>query len=234
MIKNENNTKIVTVTPEYIKKTLEFDNSNVLQINVKCPVVKITPSVDYKKAMKKINNFYDAAIKNFINYCETRLYKNAAAQFLANKTDEGKSFKPFGAVITFEVAYNKQDFLCIYLDINIYAGKGRGNSVRKAQIWRIDNGELLAPDKFIKFTRPVKQKICGYICETMEKQMEKGEEYYTKSDMPSVYKYLNAKNFYLSERGYCFFFPQNTIALFDSGIMAFEIPDKIINKTDKS
>jgi len=232
-MKNTENihTKTVEVTLEYIKKPLKFNESNVLQINIKYPDVKILSSGgDFVKAEKKINIFYDAIIKSFTEYCEKRLYKNAAAEFMAKKADETEVFKPFGAVMTFDVTYNKQDLLCVYLDINIYSGKGRGNIARKSQIWKTDKGELLSPEHFIKFNYHVKQKICGYICEIMEKKARNGEEYYIKSDMQSVYRYFNMNNFYMSENGYSFFFPQNTIASPESGILSFEIPEKVIKE----
>ena len=239
------NIKTVTVAPEYIKKTLKFNDSEVLQINVKYPGIKILPAVLYHKTEKKINDFYNAVIRNFINFCEKKLYRNSAAEFIEYKNNAGNEinninniysnnkFRPFGAVITFDVTYNKNDFMCICLDISIYAGKGRGNTARKAHIWNLNTGELLSPERFIKFNRQVKSKICGYICETMENQIKRGEEYYIKLDMPSVYRYLSMRNFYLSEsknnKEYCFFFPQNTVAPVESGIVSFDIPEKVVS-----
>ena len=126
-----------------------------------------------------------------------------------------------GAVITFETAYNNQDYLCIYLDINIYSGKGRGKIVRKAHIWKLDknNAELISPEKFIGSRRIIKNKICEYICRTMETQINNRD----------VYKYLNLKNFYPDENGYNFFFPQNTVAPFNDGIVSFAVPEKILS-----
>ena len=152
MVITKENIKTVTVAPEYIKKTLKYNDSEVLHINVKYPDIKILPAVLYHKTEKKINDFYNAIIKNFISYCERKLYRHAAAAFLAykNNVDNGDIFKPFGAVITFDVTYNKNDFLCICLDINIYAGKGRGNSVRKTHAWRLSDGCILPPGKMRK------------------------------------------------------------------------------------
>ena len=219
------NIKTAAVITEYIKKTLKFNDSEVLQINIKYPEIKIIAD---NKTEKKINDFYSSAIQNFINYCEKILYKNAALEFSKRKK-AGEEFRPFGAVVTFETTYNKHDFLCVCLDINIYAGKGRGNAVRKAHIWSCKGGELVRPEKFIKFTRPTKNKICEYIHETMINQIKNGEENYIKSDLRSVYKNLNMKNFELSETGYSFFFPQDTVAPFESGIVSFAVPEKILS-----
>ena len=134
--------------------------------------------------------------------------------------------------MTFDVSYNSGDVLCVYFDINIYSGKGRGNTVRKSHIWKPSAGELLSPGRFVKLNRQIKYKICGYISEIMEKQISSGKEYYINSDIASVYKYLDGKNFYLCEPGgngdgYSFFFPQNSVAPFNSGIVSFVVPEKI-------
>ena len=138
----------LVIPPEYIKKTLRFKDSDVLHINIKYPDIKIMPSVLYKKAGVKINGFYLSAVKKFVNFCEKKLYKSAAL----DSVSLAENFKPFGAVVTYEVAYNQQDYLCVYLDINIYSGKGRGNNIRKAHIWKLSEKsiELLPPGKHIK------------------------------------------------------------------------------------
>jgi len=130
----------------YIKKTLKFNDCDVLRINVKYPDVKILPSVLYQKAEKRINDFYLAAVNNFMSFCEKRLYKIAAAEFSANEFE----FKPFGAVITYEVTQNQnqEDFLRVNLDANIFAEKNRVNSVKKSQIWEFNGGNV--------YLRPIK------------------------------------------------------------------------------
>jgi len=241
---NINEARAVEIAPEYIKKILKFNESNVLQINAKYPVIKIKPSSIYKKAEKKFNGFYQSIAKNFADFCEKELYKSTAFSSAAHEKnlendDYTGEFKPFGAVVTFETAYNKRDFLCIYIDVNIYSGKGRGNTVRKAHIWKFVKNNIMpiSSNQFVKSDKQIKNKICEYICRVMETQVKNGEERY-KSGIDSlstdVYRYLNVKNFYLSEiknkdeTGYSFFFPQNTIAPYDSGIVSFTVPENVV------
>jgi len=146
------NTKTVSVTPEYIKKTLRFDDSDVLHINVKFPDIKILPIDGHnKKNAKKINDFYHSAVKIFMRFCEKNLYKNAAVEFMTHKNNNGDDnniqFKPFGAVITFEVTENQQDLLQIYLDINIFAGKGQVISIRKSHVWQFNGAEVFLKNR---------------------------------------------------------------------------------------
>ena len=213
----------VEVTEQYIKKTMKFKDAAVLQINIKFPNIKNRTDI---KIGKRINDFYNSVAKNFSKSCEKILYKSASAEFLNKAETDG--FKPFGAVMTFDAVYNARDILCIYLDTNIYSGKGRGNIVRAAHIWDTTSGELLPPGRFIKFDRRIKYKICGYISGIMEKQMQDGKESYINSDIASVCKYLDKQNFSLSENGWSFFFPQNTVAPFNSGIVSFDVPEGIL------
>jgi len=218
------------ITPEYIKKTLQFKDSDVLHINITYPAFSVKSN---KKTEKKINGFYNSIIRSFTNFCEKDLYKSAVREFLLSQHSQNnqdyREFKPFGAVIHFEIVYNRQGFVYVYLDINIYGGKGRGNVTRKTQIWDLATGELYPPKRIINFTPAVKKRICEHICRTMERQTERGEERYINTDMKSVYKYLNIDNLYLTEHGYAFFFPQGTLAPGNSGIVSFLVPQKVIN-----
>ena len=135
---NIKNNDSIEVVPKQIKKTMKFKDSDVLHINIKYPEIKSNNKV---KKIKKINDFYDAAAKKFIRLCEKKLYGRASSAITADE-----EFKPFGAVMAFEKkhdGHNDPDILRIYLDIYIFTGKGRGNTIRKAQSWRLSDGDLI-------------------------------------------------------------------------------------------
>ena len=216
----------VNIFPEYIKKTLKFKESDVLQVNIKYPVfaVKSNPVSE-----KKINTFYHSAVNSFVRYCEKNLYKSASAEH-----EISTQHKPFGAVVTFEIPYcnRNRGVLCVYLDINIYSGKGRGNITRKSQIWDIATGELYSPGRIINLNKPMKKRIREYILKTMEHQ-------YLDTNIPEAYqqninKYLNINNLYLSDNGYTFYYPQGTIAPHDNGIIDFTIPENVLRGDNQS
>jgi len=252
---NENFIK-AEITREYIKKTLKFREADVLQINIKYPVFSVASKSNTMTAItamitKKINDFYDSAVRSFMNFCEKKLYKSAAMEFLLSRNaGDYQEFKPFGAVITFETPYTteyteqnsvcsvcavcRNGFLCVCLDINIYSGKGRGNVIRKTQIWNLTNGELYSPKRIINFNKHTKKIICEYICTIMERRIKKGEERYINADAPSVcrqnvYKHLSIDNLYLAGNGYAFSFPQGTVAPRDCGIVDFVVPESVLN-----
>lgn len=217
------------IIPEYIKKTMKYDNIDVLQINIKYPQVKLKSDIkhSHEKAEKRINKFYDDTAQYFIRFAEKVLYKNAVSEYLNIARTQDKEvinyqhFKPFGAVLNFEVTYNKNNFLCIYFDANIYSGKGRGNISRKAHIWDLSAGVIVPSFRFVDFSGDNKKKICLHICDIITGQRERGEEYYINTDFKTVYKYFNQKNMFITERGHNFFFPQNSLSPSEWGIVSF-------------
>ena len=220
------------IIPEYIKKTLHYEGVSVLQVNIKYPQIKLKSNAEdiQEKATKRINKFYDNATKYFMKFSERVLYKNAVSEYInstktadnsKNAVFEPMQFKPFGAVLNFEVTYNKNNILCIYSDANIYIGKGRGNIRRKAYIWDLSSGIILMSERFIDFNGGTKNKICSKICGIIKEQTEKGEEQYIKTDFKTVYKYFNKRNMFITERGYNFFFPQSSLSPDECGIVSF-------------
>ena len=230
------NTNICTaeIIPECIKKTMKYNEADILQINIKYPQIRLKAYTNqiHEKSLKRINKFYDSISKYFMKFSERVLYKYAVSEYLDITKTVGKDsneyakihsqpFKQFGAVLNFEVTYNKNNFLCIYFDANIYSGKGRGNITRKAHIWDLSHGMIIPSNRFADFTSDNKKKICSYICEIMKNQTERGEEYYINTDFKTVYKYFNSKNMFITDRGYNFFFPQNSLSPAECGIVSF-------------
>ena len=117
-------------------KILTFREQPVLNINISRPELE----------NKKITKFYAAAAKAFLEFCERRLYKNAAELYLqAVMADEpGHPPEIFAADMSFELR-REQEHTKIYLDINI-----NGEKTRVAHIW--DNcGGLVKAKKLKKF-----------------------------------------------------------------------------------
>ena len=203
---------------------MRYNDVDVLQLNIKYPQIKLKLNAEqvHEKAAKRINGFYENTAEHFMKFSERVLYKDAVSEYLTkNKYKQAEVFKPFGAVLSFEVTYNRNNFLCIYFDANIYTGKGRGNISRKSHIWDLREGVAVPPSGFFEFSGDNKKKICLRICGIISEQAERGEAYYINSDFKTVYKYFNPKNIFITERGYNFFFPQSSLCPAESGIVSF-------------
>lgn len=227
----------VEVNPECIKRTIKYDEADVLQINIRYPCVKLKAIKNHEavvslknleKIEKKINKFYDGIVRNFMKYSEGILFKNAANEYIIKKTknsdddaEYSKPFRAFGAVMNYEVTYNRGSFLCIYFDANIYTGRGRGRITRMAHIWELPAGTLTPSKRFIDLNSENRKKICSHICNAIQSQTERGEEYYINADFENVYRHFKAKNMFITERGCNFFFPQNSLSPPECGIVSF-------------
>jgi len=118
-----------------MQKTLCFQGCEILSIDINYP----------KLDNKKIDKFYDTIAKSFLDFCESKLYKNAAEIFL-QAVEAGDLVRPreiFYASIKHEIK-NENEHIKIYLDIDI-----NGIKTRKVHIWSA-SGELIKPAKSSK------------------------------------------------------------------------------------
>lgn len=230
----ENADCAAVVTPECIRKTMKYDEVDVLHINISYPKLKpakqaatARENISYAKTEKKINKFYDSIVKSFVKYSEGILFRSAANEYLIKSkraehgTEYVEPFKAFGAVLNFEVTYNRGNLLCIYLDANVYTGKGRGGISRTAHIWDCSRGALVPAKRFADVSGENRKKICSRICAAIQTQIDRGEERYTNSDFKSVYRHFKAKNMFITDRGCNFFFPQSSLSPPECGIVSF-------------
>ena len=121
-----------------MQKVMLFKDCEVLKINISDIEVN-----------KKIDKFYAGITKSFLNYCEKKLYKKAAEQFLICGAGE---FKIFSASLNHEIKY-VNEMIKIYLDINI-----NGENKRKVYTWTV-NGELIKPPKSNAGARNARPRI---------------------------------------------------------------------------
>lgn len=110
-------------------KVLTFKEREVLSININYP----------KPGGKKTDKFYAQTAKSFLNFCERRLYKHAAEQFLLL----GEDFEVFSAGMNFAIKRIEDGagapLIKIYIDTEI-----NGEQQRMAHTWNL-SGELIKP-----------------------------------------------------------------------------------------
>lgn len=217
------------------RETMRSGESDVLHINLRYPEFSGAVSV---KFLKRLNGFYSGMIKNFLQYCKRTLFRQAVFAYEKSKKDieiepAPEKFKPFGAVVTYELTYNRGNLCCICIDFNIYAGKGRGKLARQVTIWDTRKRILLSPSSFVTLTTAAKKRVRSYIGEIMRIQTEKGEEYYQNTDPSYLMRHIKARNIFITDKGFAFFFPQDTIASSDCGIVSFIVPERVIKGEQK-
>ena len=116
-----------------IKKVLTFKGHEILNIDISCPRFNLKPG-------KKINKFYSVLANSFINYCEKKLYIQAAANFCSYP----EAHEIFTAGIKFKIN-DEHENIKIYLEIDI-----NGEKTRKVHVWSLGSGELIKPAEIKK------------------------------------------------------------------------------------
>jgi len=129
-------------TSEHIKKVLTFKGHEILNININYPRFNL-------KSAKKLNKFYSVLAKSFINFCEKKLYRKAAENFLQSAQEDGSAHEIFTVEMNFKIN-NEHENIRIYLEINI-----NGEKTRRVHIWNPKSSDLIKPaevkKKFFRF-----------------------------------------------------------------------------------
>ena len=121
-------------TSKNINKILSFKEHEILNININYPEFNL-------KSGKNINKFYAGLAKSFVSFCEKKLYKKAAENYLRVGADDPVRPQIFTVEMNFKIN-NEQESIRIYLDINI-----NGEKTRKVHIWNPNSSELIKPAK---------------------------------------------------------------------------------------
>jgi len=123
-----------------MQKILCFREREILNIDINYP----------KLDNKKRDKFYAAIATAFLDFCERKLYKNAAELFLLREQN-GEHFESFYAAIMHEIK-SSHEHIKIELNINI-----NGEITRVSHVWNI-SGKLVKPIK-IKPPKTKKSKV---------------------------------------------------------------------------
>ena len=109
-----------------MQKILTFREQDVLNIEINYPSCHSTNESNDKKA----DEFYAEVTRAFLKFCERKLYKNAAENFLLLEQSDEKTFEIFTAKMDFNIEYSYSDELPdrplntkIHLDVDINGEK---------------------------------------------------------------------------------------------------------------
>ena len=128
---------MIIVEDIILKKILKHKDTPILNYNIKYPkfTVKTNP-----KTEKMLNKFYFGIIKYYISFLEKTVYKKALDKYL--KSNEENKFRPFNAIVNYNITYPKENFISIYTEFTLYTGVGNGIAVKKSQTWDFEKLRL--------------------------------------------------------------------------------------------
>lgn len=169
-----------------------------------------------------ISEYYSKAASAYYSYATGELYKSAVNDYIERRKNKFP-FHTYTAMMVYEVPYNQNPFISIFLDVYEFTGGAHGNTARQADTWSLDTGRPMRLSDF--FTGPAYLSIIyGNIMEQIDAQIANGMNIYFDDYRRNVFKYFDERNFYLTPQGVAIYYPLYTIAPYSSGIVTFVIP----------
>lgn len=159
------------------------------------------PEIESKNSFGKVFcGFYSMMAKRFESFAKTRLYREA----LRYRQLENE-FRPFGAVLRYVCAFSDENVISIVTDAYVYCGGDKTESKRLSQNWDMKTGRLLLFEDF--FTSEDKEHILTGIKSEGRMREKAGLSCFFKDYEKKLKSGFSKNDFYLTPKGYGFFYP---------------------------
>lgn len=210
----------VSVNTITIESQLYHGSTPVLHYKIQYPQF-INRS--HQRVLNRINKTYKKRALLEQMRIETVFYCEAVSRY-DRSTTESIPFAPDEVLINFEVTYNQDCVLSLYVDRYRFSGGAHGMTEKQGDTWNIESGYRISLDQVLLPLVDEKEVILSQVLDQISTQMEKGENWYFEDYRKLAYKSFNSKNFYLIPEGIVFFYPLYEIAPYASGFPQFLIP----------
>lgn len=206
------------VSKRQMKARPEYKGIPMVNVNITYPQV-ITNGSPTGEA---ISGFYSETASVYYTYSIRDLYNIAENEYINSRKNK-VPFRTYTAMMAYEIPYNRNDFLSVFLDVYEFTGGANGITVRSANAWSLKTGRHMQLADFF-LDASYQGIIFGSIIAQINEQISKNINVYFEGWQKNVFKYFNERNFYLTDEGFAVYFPIESIAPHSSGIVTFIIP----------
>lgn len=211
------------ITMKEINKTFKHDDVKVMTLNIKYPKVSIEHN-SYSEHL--INNQITMNVNGYVKYTDY-LHEQAIKTYIDSQTD-GFPFHPYEAYMKYNIAYNENCFLSVYIDKYEFTGGAHGSTVRSSDTWELSSGTNIPLYTFFKRGTDYERLLTEEIIKQAEYNMKQNPGIYFDDYKNLILKNFNQQNFYLTPQGLVIYYQQYDIAPYSTGIVEFTIPYKTI------
>lgn len=212
-----------TITMEEKSWQFSYENQTVLTLSITYPVVSI---VGARWVQEGINRSIKSQISEFYRYASGTLYRMAVQEYKDSQTHDFP-FRPYDAVLKYEVTYNEDCHLSMYRDQYEFTGGAHGNTVRASDTWNLESGRRVPLSRFFRFGQNYRKIVLDEILRQADEQMANGTGIFFDDYRILIRKYFNPASFYLTPSGLDVYFQQYEIAPYVAGIVTFTVPYEI-------
>ena len=203
-----------------LKDELKYEGIVVLTYRIEYPEIV---SSDYEFGKDAFNRYNKEKALSYENYVKTQLYNNAIELYKYNSSN-GYPIMVYEIVTEFNVTYNEEEIVSLYIDTYEFSGGAHGNTIRSSQNWDLSVGILLPLYCFYPNNPYFILEILKGVIEQIRIEIEEGTNQYFDDFCCLVLESFNPENYYLTKDSIAIFFQQYDIAPYSSGIPVFNIP----------
>ncbi len=204
---------MVNVESKTLQRKLVYDGAVILKYRITYPQIR---------GFEKFNMYnYKKAIE-LQNRCENELFDDAKKTYEYNKQN-GYPVMVYEIVSNFNLTYNNNNLISLYIDEYIYAGGAHGNTVQTSQTWNIKENKMLKLQDFFKSNPNYVSSIIKEVNDQIAKNIEAGNNYYFEDYCCLTSANFRVENFYLYREYVVIYYQQYDIAPYSSGILNFFI-----------
>lgn len=203
-----------------LKGVMEYKNQDLLSYDIEYPQFA---SDKYKAFINKLNIYYKADASLYQKFHVLKLFQMAIDDY-EYATSNGFPVREYEVVVKYELTYNQDCVISLYIDRYEYTGGAHGMTNRSADTWSLDKGKRMLLSDFFPGQKDYIELIINNINNQIKNQIENGNDYYFDDYENLVRENFNERNFYIVPDGVTIFFQLYEIAPYSSGIMTFLIP----------
>jgi hypothetical protein len=183
------------------KKAFPSDEEALVKYSISYPELK-----GKDRFSKVFNGFYALLSKRYEEFAKNKLHKEAQRY----KALCSENFEPFGAVLKYVCSYEDENLISVVTDAFVFCGNGKQESKRMSQNWEKEKGRMLLFEDF--FSSSEEKDILQGIKNEAKLRQETGLSTFCEGYEKKLKKGFSKNDFYLTPKGYAFFYPQGTLS----------------------
>ena len=132
-----------------MQRNLVYKGKVILKYRIEYPQIK---------QKNDFNTYNYEKASNLKRLAEGELFEEAKKQFDYAES-QGYPFNQYEVVSQFNVTYNYQNYVSLYIDEYIYQGGAHGNTLRTSQTWNLENDKMIKLSQWFKDPNYVSELI---------------------------------------------------------------------------
>lgn len=209
-----------TISQETLADVMYYNDIPVLTYTINYPRFTTTCSAT---TAQRINRYYTFHSKSKELYCRKVIYPQAI-EHVRYVQDKDFPFHSYEYISNYQITYNENCIISLYMDQYSYTGGAHGNTLRQSNTWDFQTGRQLYLSDFFSNNTNFTKEIFKGIEEQITQQLKDSPAMYF-DDYPSLIRgNFDINSFYLTPEGIILYYQQYDIAPYVRGIPEFLFP----------